>query len=255
MSAQMPGDAFDDADLMAAEYVLGVLDAGGLRSARRRLRTEPAFAGEVARWEAHFLPWIESIPPVAAPAEAWQRLRRQLGWAAGDAVPGRMPPTPASFWRGLAYGSLGLATACALALVWVLRQPPAPVPSPQPAPPQVVTRIVAPDMVAKIEDDSGRAMLVASIDSRRGEMTLAPVDDMAVPAGRAAELWLIPAGGTPQSLGVIDPAHAATMSIPDALRAALGTDALLAVSVEPVGGSPTGKPTGPVVAKGAMRAV
>lgn len=255
MNAQMPAGTFDDADLMAAEYVLGVLDAGGLRNARRRLRTEPVFAGEVARWEAHFLPWIAAIEPAAVPAEAWQRLRRQLGWdTQGTAAP-RPAPGPAGFWRGLAYGSLGLATACALALIWVLRQPPAPVPMPQPAPPQIVTRIVAPDMVAKIEDDSGRAMLVASIDSASGQMTLAPVDDMAVPADRAAELWLIPAGGAPQSLGVIDPAQAATLTIPDALRAGFGPDALLAVSVEPPGGSPTGQPTGPVVAKGAMRDV
>lgn len=253
MSAQMPAGTFDDADLTAAEYVLGVLDAGELRAARRRLRTESAFADEVARWEAYFLPWIGAIEPIAVPAEAWQRLRRQLGWSGSDTAP-RTAPSPVGFWRGLAYGSLGLATVTALALMWVLRQPPVVPPAPTP-PPQIVTRIVAPDMVAKIEDDSGRAMLVASIDSASGEMTLAPVDDMDVPADRAAELWLIPAGGAPQSLGVIDPSQAATMTIPDALRAGLGTDALLAVSVEPVGGSPTGQPTGPVVAKGAMRGV
>ena len=86
-------------------------------------------------------------------------------------------------------------------------------------------------------------------------MTLAPVGDMALPADRAAELWLSPSGGAPQSLGVIDPTHTGRMSIPQALRAGLGADALLAVSVEPLGGSPTGQPTGPVVAKGAMQAV
>ena len=256
MSTQMPAGTFDDADLMAAEYVLGVLDAGELRAARRRLRTEPAFAGEVSRWESYFLPWIDSVAPVQAPADAWARLRRQLGWEGRGASEARMPtPTRApllGFWKTLTYSSLALAAVCALSLAWLLRQPPEVAPAP---PPEVVTRILVPDMVAKIEDDSGRAMLVASIDSTSGEMSLAPVDDMSVPADRAAELWLIPAGGAPQSLGVIDPSQAATMTIPDAMRAGLGTEALLAVSVEPLGGSPTGQPTGPVVAKGGMRGV
>lgn len=96
-------------------------------------------------------------------------------------------------------------------------------------------------------------MLVASIDSRSGTLTLAPVADMALPAGRVAELWLIPAGGAPQSLGVIDPVQAGTLTIPAALRAGVGADTLLAISVEPPGGSPTGQPIGPVVAKGTMR--
>lgn len=243
----------EDADLQAAEYVIGLLDAEQHRAARRRLRTEPAFADEVGAWEQRFAAWYAAFEPVAAPADAWQRLQRHLGWTSTDAPVHRAPAAPTRApWRGLALGGFALAALFAVALVFTLRRPAEQLPAP---PPVVENRVVAPDMVASIASDDGRAMLVASIHSGSGEMTLAPAGDMDVPGDRAAELWLIPADGTPRSLGVIDPGQAGRMLIPEAMRAALAADALLAVSIEPTGGSPTGQPTGPVVAKGAMHAV
>lgn len=247
-----PHEAGDDADLMAAEYALGVLDADGLRTARRRLRNDGAFARDVAAWENHFSPWIESIAPVPAPAAAWPRIQSGLGWRAPAASAPASPASPAGFWRGLALGGFALAAVAAIGLMFALQRPPVQLPAP---PPVVTTQVVAPDMVATISADDGKAMLMASIDSASGAMTLAPVAPMDMPAGRAAELWLIPEGGAPQSLGVIDPSHAGAMTIPAAMRAGLSGQALLAVSLEPMGGSPTGQPTGPVVAKGAMQAV
>ena len=64
-------DGMDDADLAAAEYVLGVLDPQARRLARERIEREPAFAAEVARWEAGFSRWLEAIAPVEAPAGVW----------------------------------------------------------------------------------------------------------------------------------------------------------------------------------------
>lgn len=259
MNAQLPPQGPEDqADMTAAEYALGVLDADELRAARRRLRTDAAFAAEVSSWEAYFQPWIDAIAPVAPPADAWPRLCANLGWerapraSAPPVETTRAAPSPVGFWRGLALGGFALAAVAAVALLFSLQRPPEQLPAP---PPVVTTQMVAPDMVASIAADDGRAMLVASVHSQTGAMTISPVADMPLPAGRAAELWLIPAGGAPQSLGVIDPAHAGSMTIPAALRAGLSGEALLAVSLEPMGGSPTGAPTGPVVAKGAMRAV
>jgi anti-sigma-K factor RskA len=243
----------EDADLLAAEYVLGVLDAQELRAARRRIRTDRAFADEVAAWEGRFAAWFAAFESVPAPADAWQRVQRSLGWTAPQPARDAAPPAPrGSFWRGLALGGFALASVCAVALLLTLRRPPEQLPAP---PPVVESRMVEPDMVASISADDGRAMLVASIDSDTGAMTLAPAGDMDVPAGSAAELWLIPADGTPRSLGVFDPRSAGRMVVPESLRGGLAADALLAVSIEPAGGSPTGLPTGPVVAKGSMRGV
>src|SRR3546814_2647187 len=67
------------------------------------------------------------------------------------------------------------------------------------------------------------------------------------PAGRSLELWRVPAGGDPQSLGVIDPRDPF-----EALRVSVTAGDTLAVSVEPPGGSPSGAPTGPVILSGPL---
>ena len=70
--------------------------------------------------------------------------------------------------------------------------------------------------------------------------------------GRAPQLWLIPPGLDPQPLGLLDPTRPVTFAIPPRLLPQATRDAVLAVSLEPPGGSPTGRPTGPVVAQGPL---
>lgn len=68
--------------------------------------------------------------------------------------------------------------------------------------------------------------------------------------GRSTELWLIPPGHKPVDVGLLPAGQQAVMHLPADLVAQLGPKAVLAVSVEPQGGSPTG----PVIAKGAISA-
>ena len=64
------------------------------------------------------------------------------------------------------------------------------------------------------------------------------------------ELWVIPAeGGDPISVAVLGSLDAKFV-VPRAQAERLRPGATLAVSVEPAGGSPTGKPTGPVILSG-----
>ena len=93
----------------------------------------------------------------------------------------------------------------------------------------------APSFVASISGD-GRALVAR------------PLVDVAVRPDRALELWAIPAGGAPRSLGVIS-ARGDTLAIKG--KALEGADSL-AVSLEPPGGSPTGAPTGPVLYTGKL---
>jgi anti-sigma-K factor RskA len=74
----------------------------------------------------------------------------------------------------------------------------------------------------------------------------------AADATRVPELWLIPADGKPRALGLLRADSAVTIVIPAALRPHASANATLAVSLEPPGGSPTGAPTGPVVATGKL---
>jgi len=66
-----------DADILAAEYILGVLDAEQSRRFEQRLEQEPALRAEVARWEA-LLGGFETATEEAPPAEAWTRLAQAL---------------------------------------------------------------------------------------------------------------------------------------------------------------------------------
>ena len=99
----------------------------------------------------------------------------------------------------------------------------------------------------------GAGAVTVTYDAREGRMLVNPVGMDA--GGKAAELWVIPAGGKPRSLGVIPDKAAATMVLPADRRALIAGGVTLAVSLEPQGGSPTGLPTGPVVMTGTMSAV
>ncbi|TIR45483.1 MAG: anti-sigma factor, partial [Mesorhizobium sp.] len=74
-------------------------------------------------------------------------------------------------------------------------------------------------------------------------------------AGKDFELWMIEGKNAPVSMGVIPAGQTARMTISPAVQERLAQGAVLAVSLEPAGGSPTGQPTGPVVAAGDLKSI
>ncbi|MET0934950.1 MAG: anti-sigma factor, partial [Luteibacter sp.] len=146
-----------------------------------------------------------------------------------------------AMWRWLGVGATAVA-AC-LVVLTVTR----PV-----TPPAATQASVL--MVSSIAGDNGVAGWTATMDIDRSELLVVPASPAAVAADRNTELWLIPQGGAPISVGVFPPADPKRFHLDKALLDRLGPTAALAVSLEPVGGSPTGQPTGPVIAKGAIRA-
>lgn len=75
----------------------------------------------------------------------------------------------------------------------------------------------------------------------------------AKPQDKDFELWLIKGKAAPVSLGVANVAEGNVPKVPAKLKAIFKPGAKLAISIEPKGGSPTGAPTGPVVALGEIR--
>ena len=98
--------------------------------------------------------------------------------------------------------------------------------------------------------DDGTPGWLASVDKAQGKVLMVPVPAAADAAGRAPELWLIPAGGAPRSLGLVSIDRAHTVAVPDTLRDALVNGSVLAIPLEPSSGAPQGIPTGPIIAKG-----
>jgi len=110
-------------------------------------------------------------------------------------------------------------------------------------------------MVATLAPPEAPLTLSMRINPETGviEILDAALQDAVKQADQTTELWLIPEDGTPRSLGVIRSAGASRILIPAELRPLFNAGAVLAVSLEPSGGSPSGAPTGPVIALGSIR--
>lgn len=81
-----------------------------------------------------------------------------------------------------------------------------------------------------------------------GRVELLQLQDIGVPQGRALEIWTLwDRAAGPRSVGVIDRARAVPLRLD---KLPLGADQLFEITVEPATGSPTGRPTGTIVAKG-----
>ncbi|MEO5494522.1 MAG: anti-sigma factor [Sphingomonas sp.] len=215
-----------DPDMTAAELALGLLEGDERAAALRRMLADPAFAREVEGWRNRLAGLFDDYREVAAPESVAARL----------AAPNETPRAR-SAWPILA---LATALAAAVALFFVTRPGPAPLPIPVAQPHQM--------MVASLMMTDKSASVPAAIDMTTGEMSI-PHADMA-PAGKSAQLWMIGSDGVPKPMGLLAAQGTSRMTLALDQRRQLAAGVTLAVSVEPVGGSPTGKPTGPVVAAG-----
>jgi anti-sigma-K factor RskA len=224
-------DPADDGSLVAAEYVLGLLGAAERRTVEQRLSREPALASEVAFWEQRLGGLADAVAPVSPPQATWSRIETAIATA----------PRPASvwqsvsFWRGFAIASATLAAASITALGYIGLVPGARAP-----------------LMATLSGNAGQPNFVAAVTSSGDSLVIVPAA-LLTNDPRAFELWLIPPGETrPRSLGLVQPGQPIKLEIPSDLAGRLTPDATLAVSLEPPGGSPTGQPTGPVIAAGKL---
>lgn len=226
-----------DDDLVAAEYVLGVLAAEERATVARRIETEPAFARLVEDWEARLAPMAETYEGVEPPANAKSIIDARLFGAAPAAErPGLW--SSLAFWR-----SAALAAFLALAAYVGLTYTDLPIGN-QPLQEQ--------RFVASLAHDDTDVRYLAVYDSTKRDVALSHVSG-ARPDGRDFELWAIEGDKPPVSLGVIPVGSSVHVALSEALGAAIEAGAVFAITTEPLGGSPDGTPTGPVVALGDLR--
>jgi len=107
-------------------------------------------------------------------------------------------------------------------------------------------------LVAQLRAEGGKTGFLAAVNSGGGTLAIVPAVLLSGEEQKAMELWLIPPGDKPHSLGLIDPSRPITIKVPQDLLSRVNREAVLAVSLEPPGGSPTGQPTGPVIANGKL---
>ena len=227
-------------DTAAAELALGLLDGAERGDALRRVLAEPDFAAEVERWRTHLAVLFATVPEVAPGATLFDRVEASI-----SPRPAVVAPLPRRWaWPSVAAIS---SMAAALLLGVVLTRPPAVRPVDRPAAPALLAAAVVPTTPAAAGGD-GAVSAVYDPGSGALRLTAAALAD----AHHAAELWVIGGDGVPHSLGLLRAASTTKLVVTPADRSRLGAAAVLAVTIEPIGGSPTGLPTGPVVAKGVL---
>lgn len=196
-------------DALAAEYVLGVLDLRERLAAEARAKAEPGFAAQIAAWEQHFSGLNESYDEVPAPDLLPQIEARLFPKA----------DRPRFNWFRL-FGAAGLVASLVLAVALLMPNG-------------------APDFVATLALKDASLAYEARFDD--GRLTVTRVAGTAAEAGRVHQLWIIAPGESPLSLGLLEGTELALdFPLPP-------PGWLLAVSLEPAGGSPSGLPTGPVI--------
>lgn len=212
---------------LAGEYVLGTLHGGARRRFEALLVEDRGLQQYVQAWERRLVPWLYVATPEPVPERVWIGIQHRLGHRSAETERG-------GFWRWL--GMASTAVAALLAVVLVTRPVAPPVSS------------VA-DIAVLASDKSEPVWIVRQKGDVLELSGLAAVD---IPAGRDLELWSIPKGGAPLSLGVVHRTgvRRAEVRLSAQARERLSRGALLAISLEPAGGSPTGAPTGPVLFTG-----
>jgi anti-sigma-K factor RskA len=240
-----PADPSDD--VLAAECALGVLEGLERDAAERRRLREPGFDRAVEAWEDRLAGLIELVAPVAPPAQIWSGIVKGVE-SSGAVVELRLRRSLKA-WRAAAASAGAVAAALAVALIWP--HPPAPLS----AGPLVASTseqghpALEKVMTARMVAAAGPTVFVAVVDPQSHLIVVTPAT-VSVTKGRSPELWLIPVGGKPIPLGLA--AFGRSVRLNPNVRIGDPARAILAVSMEPLGGSPTGQPTGPVVATGAL---
>jgi anti-sigma-K factor RskA len=213
----------EDADLLAAEFVLGVLDLEDRARAERLLRNDTEFASRVADWEVRFSGMNDSYE-AEPPPDVMPRIEARLFPSIEPDLGNSAESRPRFF--GWLLGALSAAAVILGAFVFL-------------QPVQDASTVIA-----TLGEEAAPLRFQASHDG--ANLTVTRVAGTIAPQGQVHELWLIAPEAAPVSLGLLSED---ALTIPYPLPSG---GWVLAVSLEPTGGSPTGAPTGPVLAAGTV---
>lgn len=240
-------DNTDDLDVLAGEYVLGVMSEQEQRAFEARLAAEPTARVALAAARERLLELDLTAPRVAPRDGLWQRIEAGIGDASViDIATRRTPPRAANenrpsrqasrfaggFWQGFVAASVVAAIAAGVA--WSTLWPDHP-------------KLV----VVLLDAQAQPVSIVEAYGDQR--IRVVPLGRIAVPAGKTLQVWTLPDPATgPVSMGLLSTQTATTLDGPPLPQPRL--EQLYEITLEPAGGSPTGKPTGPIIGKGFAKA-
>jgi anti-sigma-K factor RskA len=229
MNTHDPNEDF----LLAGEYVLGVLDGAERDAFERRAMRESALREHIAYWQERFADLDQGIVPKDVPPALWPKIEAQLGGKAlaqtGPSFSERIWES-LGFWRGASFAGAIASLVLAISVGLLAGRA-----TPQP---QIVAVMLTPD---------GTPGAIAEIHYD-GTINVVPLHDFDVPKGKTLQVWtLFDKAKGPISVGLIERTRRALFRRADLPT---GQQQLYEITLEDEGGSPTGKPTGPVLVKG-----
>jgi len=273
----------EDTDGFAAEYVLGTLDADERAQADALMLVDAGFATTVRKWERRLGELNVLVAPVEPPAPVWERITAGLA-AAGQSEHLHLPelPKPREIegagpsaeivdltqrmrrWRGLTVIT-GTLAACFVGMVLAREYRPDVLPPGWRPKQEVVERVVdrpvevvkevvrevpsarPAQFVAVFQKDEQSPAFVLSVDIDKRMVTVRPVAAERL-ADKTYQLWIATQpGAAPRSLGLIGNDDFTVRPELADYDPAVINNATYGISLEPLGGSPTGAPTGPVI--------
>jgi anti-sigma-K factor RskA len=210
---------------LAADYAIGLMPTTARRRFESLLIDDPNLRAEVAQWQESLVGLTTSLEPQPVPERVWQQIVARI-------EPQRLHvPEKRPFWSWMRIA----AVACTLLVAVIVG---------------VIYNRDKPDFNATLVAGNQQPALTVQAFDRY--LKIDPVAVASVEAGRSLELWAIPADGVPVSLGVIPDNGKGRVDLSDSQRRLLGSQTTMAITLEPKGGSPSGKPTGPILYKGQL---
>jgi len=260
MSERDDLDPLEDRDdkTIAAEFSLGLLEGEELLAARGRLANDEDFASRKEWWDDWFVPMSDEVGGAEPSPEVWDRIEARLNVideGANVLAAHSSAALPVSNdniadlqdrvrrWQWTA-GITSAAAAVALAVM---------VFAPSSAPPlEPTTQIVSADpLMATVPiGDTGLRLDVTYMP--QSERMLVTAIGLTADGVHDHELWLVPAEGDLQSLGVVVPGEVISMDLPEGIARNILGGSEVVLTREPIGGKPVGVDAGPVVAQGAF---
>lgn len=227
---------------LAIDHALGLAEGAARERAERLEATDAVFRALVADWRRHLGAIDDTAPERAVPASGWEMLNAALDQPQPVRRVSAAETTSSQGWAARLWGNLGFWRPAAMAAAFA----------------SVVLGIglvrsvtEGPDRpvyVAVLQTGEGKAAAVVSAYAD-GTVNLVPLEQIGVPEGRILEVWTLQSREQgPVSIGRMDRARTLKLDLTRLRRPDAGH--LFEITVEPPGGSPTGRPTGPILMKG-----
>ncbi len=224
-------------DMLAAEYVLGVMSSRVRKRFQRLIGQRDSVRHVTEAWEQRLGPLAGQIHEVCPSERVWRNIQREI-----DIDP---PTTQLQYqsgfwcnlflWRSAAFAALTLAGVLFVYQWIILRS----------------QSNMMPSYVAILESKHHVPMFVAAASHKPSQLIIRVTEESPRSPGKDLELWCVmKRSGKPMSMGVLKRAQETIIRLNDYDLRIMNETSSLEISAEPMGGSPTGKPTGPIMYKG-----